>query len=92
MAHLYITSDSIIITVWKKNKLNGKTHLIAYKVFGFGEINLEDVGDTSECINAFKINSGNESLFYRCEFQEEKAKIFSDIEKCMNPVDNGNVF
>lgn len=87
---MYITSDGIILTVWKKNKLNGKTHLIASNVFEFGAFKLEDVGDTSEFINVFKINAGNECLMYRCEFQEEKVKIFSDINKCTNPKDNGN--
>lgn len=84
MAHMYITSDGIIVTVWKRNKVSGKTNLVASKVFSFREFTLEDVGDTPEYINAFKIHSKDEMLCYRCEFQEEKTKIFSDIGKYQN--------
>ena len=79
MAHMYISSDFVIITLWKRNKVSGKTNLVASKVFGFGEFTLEDVADTTEFINAFRINGVNESLFYRCEFQEEKDQIFIDV-------------
>lgn len=91
MAHLYITSDCIILAVWKKHKISGKTNLVAYKIFDYREFSLQDVSDTPEYINAFKITSETGDLFYRCEFLEEKTKIFIEIERCINASpNNGN--
>ena len=81
LVFIYVASDALIQTIWKKNLMSGKNRLIVEKWFPINEIGFIDMKDSPEMMNAFKIIKGSDTYMFRTDTLQEKRTILSVITK-----------
>ena len=79
MVHIYLLSDSILVTNWRKDIQTGKTRMVVDKVFQLDDIGVVDVKDTVDLSNAFKIMRHPDVFMYKSETLEDKNALLGII-------------
>ena len=80
--YLFLFSDSLLVSVKKKNLLTGKSKLVADRAWILNEIEVKDGGAMGENGSVIKITKGPDSFLYRIESGDDKRIWLTAIRKC----------
>ncbi|KAI9090940.1 hypothetical protein DFS34DRAFT_636127 [Phlyctochytrium arcticum] len=79
--HVYILSDTLLVTTKKKNIISGKSKMILDKCWSLADVAVIDMKDSTEVSNAFKVMRHPDMYIYRCESLDDKRSFLGAFKR-----------